>query len=668
MNHLRNEKSPYLLQHAENPVDWHPWGKEAFEKAKKKDIPIFLSIGYSTCHWCHVMAHESFEDQEVAEALNSHFICVKVDREERPDIDAVYMAACQAVTGSGGWPLTAVLLSDQTPFFLGTYFPKHKRYGKPGLLELLQNINTLWRQDRRKLIETGQQITTFISNSDHPLGSIPNKKILNKAADLFSQQYDAQWGGFGSAPKFPSPHNLLFLLYYGITEEDADALNMAEHTLAAMAQGGINDQIGGGFSRYSTDEKWLAPHFEKMLYDNALLAIAYLEAHHVTQKGIYARTAIQTLDYVRKELTGPDGEFYCGQDADSEGSEGKYYLFTKKEVLNVLGRKDGEEFCRLYDITAKGNFEGSSIPNLIGQSEFPWPADDIRLKKLYDYRLSRTLLHRDGKVILSWNSWMIIALAKAAQILDDNRYEEAAESAHLFIQKNMTDNQGRLYLRWRDGEAAIAGQLDDYAVYGLALLELYRTTYEPAYLIDSVFFAEQMMLLFEDKKQGGYFLTASDAEVLITRPKEIYDGAIPSGNSAAAVLLSQLAQYTGAPALQDALERQISFLSGVVKQYPAGHCFGLQAFFRTLYPSVQLICVSSENRLPEILKDYMYKMFTLNMTVILKTEKNQTELEKAVPFIKDYPVPDVGVVYYLCKNGMCMAPERDFKKLLQNLR
>lgn len=663
MNHLINEKSPYLLQHAENPVNWYPWGNEAFERAEKEDLPVFLSIGYSTCHWCHVMAHESFEDEEVAELLNRHYVCIKVDREERPDIDSVYMAACQAVTGAGGWPLTAILAPDQKPFFLGTYIPKHPRYGQTGLLELLQKVHLLWSRDREKLLETGRQITAFLSVPGSKSEEAPDKKILKQAADLFKKQYDSKWGGFGSAPKFPSPHNLLFLLDYSAMESDGRALEMALHTLSAMACGGMNDQIGGGFSRYSTDQKWLVPHFEKMLYDNALLAMSYLQAYRMTGEDMYADTAKRTLDYVLRELTGPGGEFYCGQDADSDGVEGKYYYFTQEEVLDVLGRKDGVEFCRLYEITPEGNFEGRCIPNRIGTGHNPWPSDDARLKKLYGYRLGRVSLHRDDKVILSWNGWMILAMAKAAQITGDSRYRDAAIHACQFIKQYMTDSRGRLYLRWRKGEAATPGQLDDYAVFGLALIELYRTTYEPQYLEDAMFFARQMTELFEDKKNGGYYLTASDAEALIARPKETYDGAIPSGNSAAAVLLVQLAQYTCDVLWQEARERQIRYLAGSIQEYPAGHSFGLLALIKVLYPARELVCVSADSGLPEALRHYLLENNPINLSVILKTKENKARLEKALPYVKDYPIPDKGAMYYLCRNGVCMAPVEDISKL-----
>ena len=663
MNHLEKEKSPYLLQHASNPVDWYPWGEAAFEKAKREDRPVFLSIGYSTCHWCHVMAHESFEDQETAEYLNGRFVCIKVDREERPDIDSVYMAACQAVTGSGGWPLTAVLTPDQKPFFLGTYFPKHRHGGQPGLLELLQKIDLLWRQDRGRLLETGQHILEAISAPAQASEGVSEKHLLNSAVKIYRQQFDPRWGGFGQAPKFPAPHNILFLLQYGSLEQDEEVLFMAEKTLASMARGGIHDQIGGGFSRYATDEKWLVPHFEKMLYDNALLASAYLEAFRITGKKQYADTARRTLDYVLKELTGPEGEFYCGQDADSDGTEGKYYLFTPEEIRKVLGRRDGEEFCRTYDITPEGNFEGMSVPNRIGRSVLPWPAEDERLAEVYAYRRKRTRLHRDDKVILSWNSWMITAFSKASQILGERRYQDAALTAERFIKNHMTGTGRRLYLRWRDGEAAVTGQLDDYAVYGLALLELYRTTYEVRYLQDAVYFAGQMLDLFEDRNEGGFFLTASDAEALITRPKETYDGAVPSGNSAAAELLGQLAQYTCSPVWREAFRRQTGFLVRAAVPYPHGYSYGLQALLKTLYPPRELVCVSAGSELPEPLRAYLRKASAVQLSVIFKTKKNQAELEAAIPYLKEYPIPDEGVMYYLCRNGSCMLPVQDFDKL-----
>lgn len=661
MNHLKNEKSPYLLQHVKNPVDWYPWGKEVFEKAKKENKPVFLSIGYSTCHWCHVMAHESFEDEEVAALLNREFFCIKVDREERPDIDSVYMSVCQALTGSGGWPLTVILTPEQKPFFAGTYFPKHQRYGQPGLVEILERVIALWKNNKKTLLEMGQQITELLAKETNVLQN-PDKTLLKNAVNLLKQQFDNQWGGFGMPPKFPTPHNLLFLMQYSRLEKDKRVLKMVQVTLDAMALGGIHDHIGGGFSRYSTDAKWLVPHFEKMLYDNALLATAYLEGYLVLQDGFYKEVAKRTLDYVLRELTGDQGAFFCGQDADSEGVEGKYYLFMPDEVRKVLGEK-ANIFCKLYDITAAGNFEGKSIPNRIGQEKnFHKEMDDER-EKLYQYRLQRTYLHKDDKVVLSWNAWTVAALAKAGRIMPEEPYLEAAVRAEQFIQQHMTDERGRLYHCWRDGKTTSDGQLDDYAVYVLAQLELYCSTQNPQYLQQAVFFAGEMVEMFEDRKQGGYFMTASDAENLITRPKETYDGAIPSGNSAAAFVLNRLAKYTAQTVWQKASERQNRFLAGSVRDYPAGHSLAMLSLSEVLYASKELVCVSAETKLPKELREFIMKNPMSNFSFIFKNQENAEKLEKILPYTKNYPIPDTGTLYYLCHNGMCSAPEQEFEKL-----
>lgn len=661
-NRLEKEKSPYLLQHKENPVDWYPWGDEAFQKAKQEDKPVFLSIGYSTCHWCHVMAHESFEDKTVAEILNRSYICVKVDREERPDIDAVYMSVCQAVTSSGGWPLTIFMTPDQKPFFAGTYFPKQRRFGQFGLIELLERVTYLWKHERQELLHEGNEITRAINQSQSGRGQEPDRASIETAYHQLHRRFDRQWGGFGGAPKFPTPHNLLFLMRYAKAAQEPDALKMATVTLENMARGGIHDHIGGGFSRYSTDEKWLVPHFEKMLYDNALLLMAYVTAYRHTKEDRFADVARRTADYILRELTDEQGGFYCGQDADSEGVEGKYYVWTPEEVKKVLGETDATEFCHLYDITASGNFEGKSIPNRINGTKDGWDREDPRLQKLYDYRLQRTQLHKDDKILLSWNGWTIIALAKAGEALGEKRYLDAAIKAHQFIQNKMTDENDRLYLRWRDEEAAHAGQLDDYAVYTLALLELYRVTFDAAYLQESIHRAEQMANLFEDREQGGYFMTASDGEQLIARPKETYDGALPSGNSTVAMVLQRLAALTGKMKWQDAADRQMRFLAAEIGRYPASSCFGLLAMMDALYPHRELVC-AVKNGLPDELLQYLKEHLADDIQVLLKTENNAKILAQCAPFTNDYPIPETGSVYYLCENGACHAPVKSFSEL-----
>ena len=654
-NRLKQEKSPYLMQHGENPVEWYPWCEEAFRRAAKEDKPIFLSIGYSTCHWCHVMAHESFEDQEVASLLNREFISIKVDREERPDIDAVYMTVCQAMTGSGGWPLTIFMTSEQKPFFAGTYFPKHGGYGRFGLMDLLDRIAYLWKHNRAELLKAGNQITAAINRNQTDNGRKPNRQLVDRAYTQLARRFDHKWGGFGAVPKFPTPHNLLFLMRYADIMQEPSAMKMAEITLEDMACGGIFDHIGGGFSRYSTDEMWLVPHFEKMLYDNALLLIAYVKAYQHTKRECFADTARRTARYILRELTDAEGGCYCGQDADSDGVEGKYYVFTPEEIKAVLGEADGVEFCRLYDITATGNFEGKSIPNRIHTSDNGWDMDDSRLEKLYHYRLKRTKLHKDDKILLSWNAWAILALAKAGQVLEEPPYLDAAIRVHAFIERNMVDENDRLYLRYRDGEAAYVGQLEDYAVYALSLLELYQVTFEIRFLQAAIHRAKQMVELFGDTEKGGYYMTAFDGEQLIARPKETYDGAMPSGNSAAAMVLQALASLTGEPEWKTASDRQLSFLAGEIGEYPSASSFGVLAMMDALYPHRELVCAAGDG-LPGELKDYLKEHPADDLHVLLKTRENADILSKCVPFTENHPIPERESMYYLCENGACKAP------------
>ena len=656
-NRLSAEKSPYLLQHKDNPVDWYPWCEEAFQKARNEDKPIFLSIGYSTCHWCHVMAHESFEDEETAKLLDK-FVCIKVDREERPDVDAVYMNVCQTLTGSGGWPLTIFMTPDQKPFFAGTYFPRTSRYGQPGLHDLLRQITQLWQNDKDKLLQSGEQITTFIQRSEISEKNTPDRIVLMRAYHQLRRSFDPVWGGFGKAPKFPTPHNLLFLMRIHTAKRNTEALQMAERTLQTMSDGGIFDHIGGGFSRYSTDQKWLIPHFEKMLYDNALLILAYLEAFQLTGKQHYADIARRTADYILRELTDPKDGFYCGQDADSDGIEGRYYIFTPEEVKKVLGEEDGTLFCQMYDITAEGNFEDENIPNRIGKSDLCWGSHDPRILKLLAYRRTRTHLHLDNKILLSWNAWTIIAFAAAGNILGDNRYLSAAFKAYEFIKTSMTDEKGRLYLRFCDGEAAHTGHLDDYAVFTLALIELYSRTFNTEYLKDAIRYAGQMMDLFEDKEDGGFYMTAHDAEQLISRPKETYDGALPSGNSAAAMVLERLAGLTGQMRFREAADRQHAFMAGQMKEYPAGHCYALLAMSRVLYPHRELLCTGSN--IPDEVMNYVRTKPAHGLSILYKSAENERELAILAPFTKDYPISD-HPVFYLCENGACHRSETDFR-------
>lgn len=649
-NQLAAEKSPYLLQHADNPVDWRFWGADAFETARTQDKPIFLSVGYSTCHWCHVMAHESFEDPAVAGAINQAFIPVKVDREERPDVDAVYMAACVAMTGSGGWPLTVLLTPDQKPFWAGTYLPKSQ------LLSLLAQVTHLWREDRAGLLAAGEELTAHLRREEmHSPGAL-TRALVEDGVILFRRSFDPRWGGFGQAPKFPTAHNLLFLLRYARLTGDIQAKEMAEATLEHMYRGGLFDHVGGGFSRYSTDGRWLVPHFEKMLYDNALLALAYTEAYQEARRPCYGAVVRRTLDYVLTELTDPAGGFYCGQDADSEGEEGKYYVLTPDGLRAALGPAKAEAFCSRFGVTPAGNFEGQSIPNLIDNPHWEREPEGLEelLLKVNDYRHGRTALHLDDKVLTAWNGLMIAAMARAGLVLDESRYVEAAQAAAGFLDQKLTGDGGRLLARWRDGEAAHPGKLDDYAFFIWGLLELYGTTFRTGYLDKAIRLADHLLDCFFDGAQGGFWPYASDGEQLITRTKEVYDAAMPSGNAVAALVLSRLARITGESRWRSALDLQLQYLAGATRDYPAGHSFTLLALLEELWPSSELFCASRE--VPEELTAFLCQTPHPNLTVLVKTPETQAALAALVPSAADYPIPEHGARYYLCQGAACAQP------------
>ena len=657
MNRLQYEKSPYLLQHADNPVDWYPWGEEAFEAARREDRPVFLSVGYSTCHWCHVMARESFQAEEVARAINEGYIPIKVDREERPDVDSTYMAACLAVNGSGGWPLTVLLTPDQKPFWAGTYLPKAQ------LLSLLRQVSELWKFDRGRLLSMSSELTEHLRREEEIHPDQPTRELVEAGVRSFARMFDAEWGGFGRAPKFPTAHNLLFLLRYGALTDDDHAGEMAEQTLEHMYRGGLFDHVGGGFSRYSTDGRWLVPHFEKMLYDNALLVLAYTEAYQQTGQPWQERLIRRTLGYVLRELTDPRGGFYCGQDADSEGVEGKYYTFTPWEITELLGYEAGGAFCRRFGVTEQGNYHGKSILNLIDAPRWEQTSEGMEglLKRVYDYRKGRTALHRDDKVLTAWNGLMIAALARAGLALDEPRYTEAAVRAADFIGKNLKDDHGHLLARWREGDAAHPGKLEDYAFYTWGLLELYGTTFRISYLQEACRMAEELLERFFDGRRGGFYPYAADGEQLITRIKEVYDGALPSGNAVAALVLSRLGRLTGEEKWRQATQLQLRYLTGAIRTYPAGHSFTLLTLLEKLWPTVELICAAQA--VPEELKDYLRRQPRQGLTVLVKTPENADALAELAPFTANYPVPEEGTRYYLCSGGTCRQPVSSIEKL-----
>lgn len=645
-NHLKDESSPYLLQHSENPVDWYPWCEEAFERAGREDKPIFLSIGYSTCHWCHVMAHESFEDKETADILNENFISIKVDREERPDIDSVYMSVCQALTGSGGWPMSIFMTAEQKPFYAATYIPPDNRYGMKGFRELLLEISDHWKYKKSELLESAEQILDHIDTKEERAA----KKTLNRAgagtditlperaAELFAQAFDEKHGGFGAAPKFPTPHNLLFLMIYS-SLQDAGMSYEAEKTLEQMRRGGIFDHIGYGFSRYSTDRFYLVPHFEKMLYDNALLMIAYSAAYKVSGKTMFLETAEKTAEYILREMAGPDGEFYSAQDADSEGREGLYYVWDEEEICRLLGAERGTEICRYYGITEEGNFEGKNIPNELDGKDI---TDRFHKERelLYDYRKRRARLHLDDKVLTSWNSLMISAMAVLYRVTGKERYLEAAERARRFIEYNLADGN-TLRVSCRGGSGSVKGFLDDYAYYTAALLSLYEAVSDVDHLTRAEQICREARQQFADEEGGGFFLYGSRNDSLITRPKETYDGALPSGNSTMAYDLVRLYQITGKEEYKDAAERQLAYMSGEAQEYPAGYGMFLTALLLYENPPQKITVVPADGDNKEEIMSRLPLYAEIN---ILSGET------------REYKLLNGRTTYYVCKNYTCLPP------------
>lgn len=683
-NRLIHEKSPYLLQHAHNPVDWHPWGEQAFRKAQEENKPIFLSIGYSTCHWCHVMERESFEDAEVAEALNTRFVAVKVDREERPDIDQVYMEVCQALTGQGGWPLTVLLTPEKTPFFAGTYFPKRSRGGRLGLLDLLERVGRGWESDSEAFRQAGREIAESLRarRTGRPeKATALDAGTLERAYQHFVATFDPDYGGFGPAPKFPLPHQLVFLLRHAHLTGERRAREMAEKTLDAMYRGGLWDHIGFGFARYSTDRQWLVPHFEKMLYDNALLALAYLEAYQMTRDRRWAQVAEEIFAYVLRDTTSPGGGFYSAEDADSEGVEGKFYVWAPAEVEEVLGEETGRLYCRAYGITPQGNFEGRSIPNLIDRDlsalakEAGLGPKELRLRleearsRLFAARERRVHPHKDDKILTAWNGLMIAALARGAAVLDRREYAEAAERATGFVEATLRRADGRLLARWRDGDADHLAYLDDYAFLSWGRLELYQATFEPAHLSAALSLVCEAQALFSDEADGGFFFTGRDAEELLARPKEAYDGALPAGNSVAALLLQRLSRLTGDHSLAELAQRQLEAFAADIQRYPAGHTLFLQALQWALGPTTEVVVSGSRDdaetkRMLDLLRR---RYLPLTVALYHPTGPAGEEIEKLSPFVRKQAALDGRPTAYVCRDYACRAPVHSTEALRAEL-
>lgn len=671
-NRLIHEKSPYLLQHAHNPVDWFPWGDEAFNKAKAEDKPIFLSIGYSTCHWCHVMEKESFEDEEVGKKLNEGFTSIKVDREERPDVDSIYMTFCQATTGSGGWPLTIIMTPDKKPFFAGTYFPKKSNFGRPGLLNILDAVQEEWRDNREKLINSSERLMKDINSYIVADKSEELKEdVIKRAYENLKEIYDPIYGGFYTQPKFPTPHKLMFLLRFYEVYEDKKALEVVENTLKQMYKGGIFDHIGFGFSRYSTDKKWLVPHFEKMLYDNALLTLVYAEAYQVTKDNFYKEVGEKILNYILRDMTSPEGAFYSAEDADSEGEEGKFYLWDIEEINKLLGKEQGDIFSSIYDISKKGNFEGRNIPNLIGKNlkeideNLRNTLDSCR-EKLFNYREKRIHPFKDDKILTSWNSLAIAAFAYGGRAFNNDEYIRAAEKCLKFILSNLLREDGRLLARYREGEGAHLAYLDDYAFLIWALIELYEATFNVEYLDKAIHFNKEMIRLFWDETSAGFFLYGKDGEQLIYRPKETYDGAIPSGNSVAVYNMLRLSRITGDTELGEMASKTFDNFGGNVKNNLESHSFFLTAFMYSAKENKQIVIAGEleDNITREMIKEINNRF--LPFTIILLNNQ-WSNLNKLVPFIEHERKIKDKTTAYICENFSCHKPVDNIMDFLQLL-
>lgn len=652
-NRLIHESSPYLLQHAGNPVNWLPWSKEAFEQAMKENKPVFLSIGYSTCHWCHVMAHESFEDPEVASYLNQHFISIKVDREERPDVDAVYMQVCQAMTGSGGWPLTIFMTPDQHPFFAGTYFPKASNFGQPGFMHILKTIVTKWQQNPEALKSNGLQITQAFSQAAIPAPGKMTRELMNKAKMDLDSRFDEEYGGFTSAPKFPTPHVLMFLTRFAVLNNDKRSMHMLSKTLTSMFKGGIFDHLGGGFSRYSTDRKWLIPHFEKMLYDNALLAIAYTEAYQVTGKTLFRRVATATLDYLLREMTSPEGGFYSAQDADTSGQEGAYYTFTPSQVENVLGQAEGKRFCQMYGVTEKGVLDGKSIINRLREAEEEEENLRSLTQQLYEYRKSTRKLFTDDKILSEWNGYAITAFCKAAYAFCRPDYLAAAQKAMAYAREYLLDGKGGVYAWRRNEKTGGRGSLSDHAAMAWASLTMYQMEFDNSFAKQAEEICRCMVNSFFDDKQGDFYLSQADAG-LIFRPKEHYDGAVPSGNALAAYVLNQLSHLTLEDAWKEYATRTLERIAGHARNQPTGYCFGLIAGLDLCFLPVEALCLAAEETDIHAFARAMGRRFLPHATIAAK--QLDTPEKDAPAILKGRDAMGRPAAYFLCEKGTCHTP------------
>ncbi|MCA8992536.1 MAG: thioredoxin domain-containing protein [Planctomycetaceae bacterium] len=674
-NRLAHETSPYLLQHQFNPVNWFPWGKEAFDLAKEMDRPIFLSVGYSACHWCHVMERESFESEHIAEILNSHYVSIKVDREERPDVDQIYMTAVQLITRRGGWPMSVFMTPDGEPFYGGTYWPPIARMGMPGFRDILLKLHDYWVNKRDEVTSSAQELSNAIQGmSQSAAGDELGEQTLRNAMQRLVSATDKQHGGFHGAPKFPHPMDLRLLLRLADRFESSEALSAVELTLDKMAAGGIYDHLGGGFHRYSTDARWLVPHFEKMLYDNALLTQTYVEAWQRTGKPAYRQVVVETLDYVLREMFQPSGGFYSTQDADSEGEEGKFFVWTKEGITELLPEQDATLFCASYDVTNSGNWEGNSIlnlPNALDEvaSAFEMSADEFygSLKRsrdvLFAERAKRIAPGRDDKVLVNWNGLMIAAAARAGMALGEPKYVEAAAASARFIAENMRSSTGHLLHSYKDGRARFMAYLDDYASYIDGLVELFQATGEACWIEWAVEFADQMLNRFADS-HGGFYYTAHDHEELIARTKDSQDNATPSGNGMAATVLLKLARLCDRDEYRVAAEQALKSISGLLNESPLAAGQSLIALDLLLGPAYECVLLDGTDESADKLESAIWSTF-LPRTVVSRKRDVAPEVIK---HLFDNRSQTVNPQAYVCEAGACQQPVSSAEEMLNLMK
>lgn len=681
-NRLVDETSPYLLQHAHNPVDWYPWGEEALARAQAENKPILLSIGYSACHWCHVMAHESFEDPDTAAIMNRAFINIKVDREERPDLDAIYMDAVQAMTGSGGWPMTMFLTPDGVPFYAGTYFPPTPRYGMPGFRQLLQSLASAYQQRPDDIQRSADQIRQMLRQAEllQPASETLSPQVLDRAYQELAARFDARYAGFGQAPKFPPAMALEFLLRYHARTGQPHALEMAEQTLSQMARGGIYDQIGGGFHRYATDERWLVPHFEKMLYDNAQLARIYALAFQVTGKPLYRQITEETLDYALREMTGAEGGFYSAQDADSEGEEGKFFLWTQAEVRELLGPDDAALFSRYYDVTARGNFEMKNILHV----ELPLEivASQARVEPahlaatlargrtaLFAARQQRVAPGLDDKVLTSWNGLMLTAFADAARILGRDDYRQVAVAAANFLLSRLRDpHSGRLLRTYKDGRAKLNAYLEDHAMLAEGLLALYQATFELRWLQEAQALADLMLAHFWDADKGGFFSTSDDHEALIARPKEVVDNAMPSANASAASVLLTLGKLLGDETYERHAVAILQLLHDGMMRAPGAFSRLLCVLDFHLAPPREIAIIGAATAPDsQALLNEVWRHYRPNTLLAVAPVEDKTS-RALIPLLAGRDQINGEATAYVCENYTCKLPVTTVNALRQQMR